>query len=63
MKDQRPILERLGLTARDLTVMVFILINAYLIVSGHQTLDKEILHVQQVQAQQATICPQTVLLP
>lgn len=49
----KTLLERVGLTARDLIVIILIMVNMYLIASGHTALDGKLI---QVEAQQARYC-------
>lgn len=48
-----PLLARLGLSARDVILILLIMADVYLVSTGHQALDTKL---TQVEAQQARYC-------
>lgn len=50
----KSLLQTIGLTARDLVIIVLILADVYLVSTGHQAIDSKI---TQIEAQTAQACP------
>lgn len=52
----KTLLERIGIAPRDLIIILFILVNTAMIVTGHQQLDNRVLDVQRAEARTIQPC-------
>lgn len=62
-RQRKSLFERVGITARDVIFIVFIIANTYLLMNGHQQLDANILRVQAVASAAAKQCNAVAQLP